>query len=216
MNIDFARQQMVEQQVRAWEVFDDAILEVLAKVPREHFVPERFRALAFADTEIPLGHGQYMMTPTVEGRLLQSLDLNGNDSVLEIGTGSGFLTACLSRLAAAVTSVDIYAEFISAAGERLAEGGFDNVELVTLDATGELPAGQFDAIAVTASIPVFDPRYVMALRPGGRLFVVIGEDPIMEARLVIRTGDSDWRTESLFETHLAPLVNAALRPQFAF
>ncbi len=216
MNIDFARQQMVEQQVRAWDVFDDGILDVLGTVPRERFVPDKFRSLAFADTQIPLGRGQHMMTPTVEGRLLQALDLNGNDSVLEIGTGSGFLTACLSRLAGRVTSVDIYEDFVTTAGDRLAENGYDNVELMTLDAMAELPAGEFDAIALTGSLWSFDPRFVMALRPGGRLFVVVGDGPVMEAKLVTRTGDSDWRTESLFETRLTPLVNAAPPPQFAF
>ena len=216
MNTDFARQQMVEQQVRAWDVFDADVLDVLAMVPREQFVPAGFEALAFADTEIPLGRGQYMLTPTVEGRLLQALELEPTDDVLEIGTGSGFLCACLARLSGAVTSVDIYEAFLEAARVRLDNCGIGNVSLLAMDATKELPEKHFDAIAVTGSIETFDPRFVLALKPGGRLFVVVGNAPVMDARLVKRLGDNDWRTQSLFETDVAPLVHGALPPRFSF
>ena len=216
MNIDFARQQMIDQQVRAWTVLDPDVLDVLSAVPREEFVPQPYRSMAFADTEIPLGHGEFMMTPTVEGRVLQALDLGSNERVLEVGTGSGFLTACLARLSATVTSVDIYDEFVRDAARKLANTGTDNVELQTMDATRELPNGHFDAIAVTGSIETFDTRYVDALSPGGRLFVVVGSPPVMEARLVRRTGDTDWRSETLFETSLGPLVHGTLPPQFVF
>ena len=216
MNIDFARQQMIDQQVRAWTVLDPAVLAVLSAVPREDFVPPSYESLAFADTEIPLGHGEFMMTPTVEGRVLQALELRANDHVLEIGTGSGFLTACLAQLAGTITSVDIHDDFVRDAGHKLAGAGIDNVELRTLDATRELPGDGYDAIAVTGSIETFDPRFVAALRPGGRLFVVVGSPPIMDARLVRRTGDTDWKSESLFETRLGPLVHGTLPPQFEF
>ena len=216
MNIDFARQQMIDQQVRAWTVLDPAVLAVLSAVPREDFVPPSYESLAFADTEIPLGHGEFMMTPTVEGRVLQALELRADDHVLEIGTGSGFLTACLAQLAGTITSVDIHEDFVRDARHKLADAGIDNVELRTLDATRELPGDGFDAIAVTGSIESFDPRFVDALRPGGRLFVVVGSPPIMEARLVRRTGDSDWRSEALFETSLGPLGHGTLPPQFEF
>ena len=216
MNIDFARQQMIDQQVRAWTVLDPSVLGVLSEVPREKFVPRAYESLAFADTEIPLGHGEFMMTPTVEGRLLQALELDRNDHVLEIGTGSGFLTACLAKLAAAVTSIDIHGDFVRDAAGKLASAGIDNVALRTMDATRELPGDRYDAIAVTGSIETFDPRLVDALRPGGRLFVVVGSPPVMEARLVRRSGDADWNSESLFETKLAPLVHGTLRPQFIF
>jgi len=216
MNIDFARQQMIDQQVRAWTVLDPAVLAVLSAVPREDFVPHSYESLAFADTEIPLGHGEFMMTPTVEGRVLQALELRADDHVLEIGTGSGFLTACLAKLAGTITSVDIHEEFVHDAWRKLADAGIDNVELRTLDATRELPGDGFDAIAVTGSIETFDPRFVDALRPGGRLFVVVGSPPIMEARLVRRTGDTDWKSEALFETSLGPLVHGRLPPQFEF
>lgn len=216
MNTDFARQQMVNQQVRAWNVLNDDILDVLKTVPREQFVPAGFESLAFADTEIPIGHGQSMMTPTIEGQVLQALDLKASDKVLEIGTGTGFLAACLARLAGAVTSIDIFDDFLKTAAANLEDSGIDDVELLKMDATKELPAERYDAIAVTGSIESFDPRFVEALKPQGRLFVVIGAAPVMEACLVQRTGDNDWHTENLFETELTPLVNASLSPQFSF
>jgi len=216
MNTDFARQQMVEQQVRAWDVLDLDILDVLKNVPREQFVPAGFESLAFADTEIPIGHGQSMMTPTIEGRVLQALGLKPEEVVLEIGTGTGFLAACIARLAASVTSIDIYDDFLEKAAANLEDTGIDNVELAQMDATQELPDGYFDAIAVTGSIQAFDPRLVMALKPEGRLFIVVGDSPVMEARLVQRTGDNEWQAKVWFETDLTPLVNGALPPQFSF
>lgn len=216
MNIDFARQQMVQQQVRAWDVLDAHILAVMVKVPREQFVPAGFEPLAFADTEIPIGHDQSMMTPTVEGRLLQALEIGDSDRVLEIGTGSGFVTACLARLARSVTSIDVFEEFQKTASENLEDSGIANVELLTMDATQELPDGKFDAIAVTGSIQSFDRRFVTALNPGGRLFVIVGDAPAMEARIVHRTGENDWESESLFETAVAPLVNSAIASHFFF
>lgn len=216
MNIDYARRQMIDQQVRAWTILDAPVLETLAATEREHFVPPGYESLAFADMEIPLGHGQAMMTPTIEGRVLQALELQGDENVLEIGTGSGFLTACLASLAQSVTSVDLYAEFVERAGTTLEDAGIDNVKLLTMDATQELPPGRFDVIVITGSIATLDQRYVDALQPDGRLFVIIGEPPVMEARLIRRTGDHDWDSETLFETTLDPLVNGGLPPQFSF
>lgn len=216
MNTDFARQQMVEQQARAWDVLDEDVLDVLKSVPREDYVSADRRALAFADTEIPIGHGQAMMTPTIEGRVLQALAITGSDRVLEIGTGSGFLAACLAQLAARVTSIDIFDDFIAAAGRRFEDATINNIELAHMDATRELPDGRFDAIAVTGSIERFEPRFVEALSPGGRLFVVVGEAPVMEAKLIRRTGDKGWESETLFETWLTALINGALPPQFRF
>jgi len=216
MNTEFARRQMVDQQVRAWEVLNAGILNVLKSVPREQFVPTGFEALAFADTEIPIGHGQLMMTPTMEGRVLQALDIGPSDSVLEIGTGTGFLTACFARLADKVTSIDINGDLLKTAAGNLEDSGIINVELLKMDATQELPDEEFDAIAVTGSIQNFDPRFVMALKPGGRLFVIVGDAPAMDACMITRTGDNEWRTESLFETDLAPLVNGCKPPQFLF
>jgi len=186
MNTDFARKKMIEQQVRAWDVVDPDVLEVLSKIAREQFVPFAYQALAFADVEIPIGHGQSMMTPTIEGRVLQALDLDGTEHVLEIGSGSGFLTACLSHLADQVTSLEIHDELLKRARENLADAGAENVELLSMDAMEKLPDGQFDAVVVTGSIQVFDPRFVEVLGIGGRLFVVVGDAPAMDARIVRR------------------------------
>lgn len=216
MNTDYAREQMIGQQVRAWDVLDHNVLDVFSAVPRERFVPSGFESLAFADVEIPLGHGEMMMTPTIAGRVLQSLGLAGSESVLEIGTGSGFLTACLANLSAQVTSIDLYEDFVAAATANLATCGVDNVELLQMDATQQLPEQTFDAIAVTGSVETFDPRFVNALNLGGRLFVVVGKAPAMAAKLVIRTDENDWHSETQFETSLAPLINSALRPAFSF
>jgi protein-L-isoaspartate(D-aspartate) O-methyltransferase len=216
MNTDYARLQMVNQQVRGWNVYDEKVLAMLKKLPREDYVPAGFESLAFADTAIPLSHGEYMMAPTLEGRLLQALGLSGGENVLEIGTGSGFMTACLATLSRQVTSIDIHADFVASAERKLAEAGIDNVELLQMDATQDLPDGKFDAIAVTGSIQPFDPRLVEALSPHGRLFVVVGDSPAMEAKLIERTDEHDWHSLSLFETDIAPLVHGALPPQFSF
>jgi protein-L-isoaspartate(D-aspartate) O-methyltransferase len=215
MNTDMARRQMVEQQIRAWDVFDASILELLKDLPREQFVPAHFQSTAFADAELPIGHGQSMMTPTVEGRVLQALTPQQTDDVLEIGTGSGFLTACLARLSNSVTSIDIYDDFLSSAAGKLEDTGIANVDLQLMDATQQLPEGQFDVIAITGSIAQFDPRYVSILKPGGRLFVVVGEAPVMDACLVT-PAENGWTVDTVFETELAPLVNGNLPPRFLF
>ena len=216
MDTNFARQQMVEQQVRAWDVLDPEILRVLTDVPREEFVPTGYEALAFADTEIPIGHGESMMTPTIEGRLLQALAPQEGESVLEVGTGSGFLTACLARLAGNVTSLDIHEDFLEYAKVNLEESGISDVTLLQMDASQELPDGKYDVIAVTGSIEEFDPRFVEALAPGGRLFVVVGQGPAMDARLVTKSSDNEWESESLFETVLRPLSDPDRKPEFLF
>jgi protein-L-isoaspartate(D-aspartate) O-methyltransferase len=216
MDTEFARRQMMVQQVRAFDVNDLHVLDVMSDVARENFVPAGFHDLAFADTEIPLGHGQKMMTPIIEGRMLQSLMITPGDRVLEVGTGSAYITACLAKLASSVYSLDVFDDFLSSAATRLKRAGIANVELACMDACRELPAGEFDAIAVTASMPYLDRRFVSALRPGGRLFAVVGESPVQEAQLIIRNKDSDWTSTALFETDLSPLVNFPIRNSFRF
>jgi len=212
MNLEAARAQMLGQQIRAWEVLDDRVLHALGQTPRERFVPEDYRDLAFADTEIPLAHGQAMLAPKIEGRLLQALQIEPIDEVLEIGTGTGFLTACLARLARRVQSVDIFPDFIDSARPKLAAEGCGNVELKTADALEiELP-GRFDAVAVTGSLPVLPDAFARMLKPGGRLFVVVGRAPVMEARLITMQPSGDTASQSLFETVLTPLINAE-RPE---
>lgn len=215
MNTDFARRQMVEQQVRVWDVHNQDVLQVLGTVPREQFVPAGCVDVAYADTEIPLPHGQVMLRPIIEGRLLQALDLRSSDKVLEIGTGSGYLTACLARLSASVTSIDIHADFVAAAEQRLAAADIENAALQSMDATIELPAGKFDAIAVTASMPRIHERFINALTPVGRLFLVVGDSPVMRALLFTRDGD-ELRQFNLFETDIPALENLTEEPVFSF
>jgi protein-L-isoaspartate(D-aspartate) O-methyltransferase len=212
MNFEVARAQMLGQQIRAWEVLDDRVLRTLEQTPRERFVPEEYRDLAFADTEIPLAHGQWMLAPKIEGRILQALQVEPIDEVLEVGTGSGFLTAVLARLARRVVSVDIFPEFVEATRGKLAAENLRNVELRATDALRLELAGRFDAIAVTGSVPVLDDYFVRMLRPKGRLFVVVGRAPAMEARLIRLDAKGDSTSESLFETVLTPLINAE-RPE---
>jgi protein-L-isoaspartate(D-aspartate) O-methyltransferase len=209
-------ERMIEHQVRAWDVLDERVLEVLRRVPRDAFVSAEHRYLAFADVEVPLPQGQSMLRPNVVGRLLQALELAGTERVLEIGTGSGYVTACLAASAASVVSLEIYPGLAETARSNLAGMGFDNAEVSVADAMQTEPAGRFDAIAVTGSLPLYDDRFERLLANGGRLFVVVGEPPIMEARLVRRSADGSWSHESLFETVIDPLLNARRRPEFEF
>jgi protein-L-isoaspartate(D-aspartate) O-methyltransferase len=214
-DIEQARFNMIEQQVRPWQVLDPQVLETLQAVPREAFVPEHSRALAFADTNIPLGHGQAMMTPVVEGRLLQALAIHPQENVLEIGTGSGFLTACLARLGQRVTSIDIFPDLVDAAAARLEAQQVRNISLLKGDAfTGIGDTQRFDVIAVTGSLPQLGQLFHRNLKTGGRLFVISGHLPIMEAQLVTRISDNHWTCESLFETCIPPLLNAPEHREF--
>ena len=207
-----AREQMIEQQVRAWDVLDARVLEILRQVPREAFVPSQHRFLAFADVEIPLPGGQHMLRPSVVGRLLQALALTGSERVLEVGTGSGFVTACLRSGGASVRSLEISQELAEIARANVACLGLRDVEIVAQDATRAESETRYDAIAVTASLPIPDERFQRQLAVGGRLFVVVGMPPVMEARLIRRMTEDAWGTESLFETVIDPLVHAT-RPQ---
>ena len=216
MNPVAARRQMVDQQIRTWEVLDPVVLDVLASVPREAFVPAGYQDLAFADTPIPIGFGETMLAPKLQGRILQALGIKRGDGVLEIGTGTGYLCACLSLLAAESTSIDIRGEFVTMAKQNMHAVPEANPRIETRDAFGVEPLGQFDAIAVTASLPVYDTRFERALTIGGRLFVVVGVAPVMEAMLVRRVDASEWVRESLFETVIPPLVGAVPAARFVF
>jgi len=199
MNFESARAAMVEQQVRPWEVLDARVLETIATVPREMFVPEAQRQLAYVDMPLPLAHGETMMKPVVEGRLLQALALEPGDEVLEIGTGSGYVTACLARLAREVVSIDLHADFLQSAGERLQQSGLRNVRLQLADALDFKPGRQFDAVAVTAAVAELPEIFSTWLKPGGRLFVIRGLSPVQQALRITRRGES-LHSESLFET----------------
>jgi protein-L-isoaspartate(D-aspartate) O-methyltransferase len=218
MTIDYtkARELMVEQQVRPWDVLDARVLDALVSIPRDAFVPAAHRALAYADAALPLGHGESMMKPVLEGRTLQSLEVQAGDDVLEIGTGSGFLTACLGRLAREVHSIDLHPEFTEAARARLDTMGLGaNVRIDTADAFAWNTDRRFDAICVTGAVDTIPHRFLQWLRPEGRLFVVRGASPAMEA-VIARNGVNGPRIESLFETDLPYLVGAAPAPRFDF
>ena len=213
MNFEQARAVMVEQQVRPWEVLDARVLETIATVPRELFVPEAQRQLAYVDMPLPLAHGEIMMKPVLEGRLLQALALEAEDEVLEIGTGSGYVTACLARLAREVVSLDLHADFLHSAGERLQQSGIRNVRLQLADALGFKPDRQFDAVAVTAAVAELPEIFSTWLKPGGRMFVIRGLSPVQQALRVTRRGDA-LHNESLFETDVPYLRGAEPVAQF--
>jgi protein-L-isoaspartate(D-aspartate) O-methyltransferase len=220
MTFDYAkaRELMVEQQVRPWDVLDARVLETLSTLPREAFVAESRRALAYADVELPLGHGERMMKPVVEGRALQALLPQDHEDVLEIGTGSGFLAACLAHLARDVVTIERHADLADAAQARLRVQGLNNVRVEAADAFAWDTDRRFDAICVSGAVDALPSRFLAWLRPGGRLFVVRGRAPAMEAVLVHRDGDgvNDLRIESLFETELPYLHGAEPVPAFKF
>ena len=211
-----ARRQMVDQQIRTWEVLDPRVLDVFADVPREAFVPPEYRELAFADAPIPIGLGQSMLAPKIQGRILQALGVSAGDSVLEVGTGTGYLAACLSLLGLSTRSIDIHPQFTAAAAVNLRAVPNARVQLETRDVFAAAPLGEYDAIAVTGSLPVYDARFERSLRLGGRLFAIVGEAPVMDAILVRRVDNSEWIRESLFETVVEPLINATAAQRFVF
>ncbi len=217
MTIDYAkaRETMVEQQVRPWDVFEPRVLETLARLPRERFVTEVHRALAYSDLALPIGHGESMMKPVLEGRVLQALSIDAGEEVLEIGTGSGYLSACLGSLARDVVSLELHEDLAQTARGRLHTQGIGNVRIDTADAFGWDSERRFDAICVTGAVATVPARFLMWLRPGGRMFVVHGQAPAMEAALVRHADNAaGFQVESLFETELPYLIGGAPIPEF--
>ncbi len=201
-----ARFNMVEQQVRPWDVLDPQVLNLISEVPREDFVPTAYRNLAFADINIPLAHDQEMMSPKLEGRIVQSLRLTPKDSVLEIGTGSGYMTALLAKSAKHVDSVDIYEDFVTEVASKLNALNIHNVSIKTGDAiNGWNLSTRYDAIVLTGSVTLLKPHFQEQLNEGGRLLAIVGDEPIMQAHLITRIA-GDFYTEALFETLLPPLL----------
>ncbi len=219
MSLDFerARFNMIEQQVRTWEVLDPRVLDVLRSVKREDFVPARYRKVAFADLALPIEGGtrpETMMKPIVEGRMLQAVDASDACAILEVGTGSGFVTACLAQLGREVVSIDVEPRFVERAASRLTGAGITNVRLEVADALAYEPGRRFDAVCITGAVFEVPERFKRWLAVGGRMFVICGESPVMDARLITRVGESDYRTDSLFETDLPYLVNAGPPKRF--
>jgi len=216
MQTEFARGQMITQQVRAWDVLDLRVLDAMRRTPREFFVPERFAGVAFADADIPLAPGQHMLAPKVVGRILQALDAGPGMRALVVGCGTGFVPACLSAMGASVRAIEIRPDLAQAAQRNLKRSGFGQVEVVTGD-TFNLDIGQgYALIAVCGALPLYDERFARALALGGKLFVVVGASLPQEALLVTRTGDQTWDSKALFETAVDPLDNAKAPERFQF
>ncbi|HUH00150.1 MAG TPA: protein-L-isoaspartate O-methyltransferase [Gammaproteobacteria bacterium] len=216
MDLESARQQMIGQQLRAWDVLDERVLAVMAALPRELFVPPDWRTLAYADVEIPLGQGRLLPPPKIQGRALQALLPQAGESVLEVGSGTGYLTACLARLAGRVTAVESHAALAAAARRNLASLGIDNAEVLDGDGlTMEFP-GRFDVVCVDGSLPAPAAQLEHRLAVGGRLFVVTGKPPLMQASRITRVDETGWRREGIFETCLAPLDSAPPLEEFVF
>ena len=221
MDFEKARFNMVEQQIRPWEVLDQSVLDLLFKVKREDFVPDAYRAIAFTDMEIPLGHDQSMLSPKIEARLLQELAVKAADRVLEIGTGSGYLTALLARSGAHVTSIEYFQDLSSGASKKLSQAGIHNVKLLIGDAAqspvSHTNAGEkFDVIVLTGSVPILPVAFLDALAMHGRLFAIVGDAPVMKATLVTKTADAQFASSELFETVVPPLIHADRPSRFAF
>ena len=215
-NIEQARFNMIEQQIRPCEVLEGRILELLKHVRREHFVPAEKNGLAFADMEIPLGYGAAMWQPKLEARAVQELHLTRNDQVLEVGTGSGYLTALLSALAGRVTSVEIVPELSAMARQNLAAYHYDNINLEIGDAAHGWDNGTYDVIVLTGSTPVLPAAFQNSLNVGGRLFAIVGDAPAMEAKLITRIAPDIFETVNIMETCVAPLRNAEQPKRFVF
>ncbi len=212
-----ARFNMVEQQVRPWEVMDPRVLQVMLELPRENFVLDEYKGLAYADIEIPLAHGHHMLKPVIVGRLLQALNIKPTDSILEIGTGSGYVTACLASLGKQVTSIEIDKAIAAQAADNLATLNLDNIQLQVGDAIDSIShAAPFDVIAVTANIPDSGNILPRELSNGGRLFMITGESPSMVAQLTTRIHGDNFRTETLFETDIETLQSVPAKEAFSF
>ena len=217
LNLQQAKFNMIEQQVRPWDVLNPEILDTLDTIPREDFVPEHYKSLSYADTCIPLGNGQGMMHPVLEGRMLQALEIKADDKILEVGTGSGYITACLAHLGKHVDSMEIDATISKAAADRLRNKNIDNITLIAADATSKTPdSHSYDVIAITGSMDACPQAYKEALKSNGRLFIITGREPAMTACLITRTGDNDWAEEVLFETSTKRLIHAETKAEFTF
>ena len=216
MDLEQARFNMIEQQIRPWSVLDKTVLQTMGDIPRDIFVPEELTSMAYADIEIPIGHDEAMMFPRVEGRMLQELELSINDECLEVGTGSGYTAACMATMANHVTSIDIYDDFLERAAGKFEEVNISNIQLSNQDALSMDHTGkQYDAIAVTSSLPEYVPLFEQFLKPNGRLFIIVGTGQTMHALKIVRK-DGTFIRQSLFETALKKMVGAIDITKFSF
>lgn len=217
MDIEQARFNMIEQQIRPWDVLDMHVLDIIQSVPRENFVSQAQKNLAFADLEIPIGHDQVMMSPKVEARMLQALSISADDKILEIGTGSGFITACLAKMGQHVTTCEYFDALSSLAKNRLLEHQIDNIDFLTGDIFDSLDSlEEYDVIAITGSSPEISSDFSSLLRENGRLFCIAGEAPVMTAKLITCAAEGSFREESLFETVIPALLSTSTEKVFSF
>ena len=217
MNFEQARSNMIEQQIKPWDVPNQSVLDLISELHREDFVPDEYKRLALSDSRIPLAHGHVTMTPKVEARLLQALEIKPEDVILEIGTGCAYLTALLAKSGHHVLSIDIHPEFTVQAKSRLQQHDVHNVTLESGDAVhGWQQSSPYDVIVFTGSVPFLEESIQQQLKPGGRLFVITGQSPVMEARLIKRISENDWHNEVLFETDLPALEGVTQVEAFKF
>lgn len=216
-HLEQCRQNMVEQQVRPWDVLDNKVLNTLESIPRDAYVPKQYTNLAYADTAIPLNDKQHMMHPIIEGRILQLLNIQAEDNVLEIGTGSGYLTACLAQLACHVDSIEIDETLAQQAAQNLLEQGVFNLSLSCHDGLEQRDKRKkYNAIVLTGGVAKIPESFKQALEVNGRLFAIDGAAPAMSAHLITRISDTEWSDESIFETVISPLSNAETAQKFTF
>lgn len=217
MDFEQARHNMIEQQIRPWEVLDPKVLDLLAKVKREDFVPPMYQSLAFVDMDIPLGHGEAMWSPKLEARALQALQVKPHERVLEVGTGSGYFTALLAHQAGVVVTVEIHADLKDAAEKKLRAHGLTGIQTRLGDAARDWQGdGAFDVIVLTGSTPLLPEAYLKRLTPGGRLFAIVGEGVVMSAQVVTCLASGAFRSDSLFETRVQALLHALEPERFVF
>jgi len=217
MNLEQARATMVDSQIRTWEVLDQRVLDTVLRVQREAFAPSQYASLAFVDMEIPIGHGEVMLAPKLEARMLQELTLKDTDRVLEVGTGTGYMTALLAALSGHVHTIELYEDFAQSAAKKLAAQGVQNITVEAGDAhDGWNRHAPYDAILLTGSVPVLPPGFRTQLRVGGRLLAVVGEPPIMTAILYTCVAEGALNEVGLFETCIPPLRNLVRRDRFVF
>lgn len=212
---------MIEQQIRPWDVLDSSVLQLLEQVHREQFVPEPYRALAFMDTEIPLPHGEHMLAPKVEARILEAANLKENETVLEIGTGSGYMAALLAHRARHVTTVEIDPEIKSLADKNLVHGGYANVTVALGDGAhgwvGEkYHTAPYDVIVISGSLPTLPEAFLQQVKIGGRIIATLGQAPVMTTQVITRVSDLNFETVKVFETNMKPLRNASTPSSFKF